>query len=81
MFFRLEQAHLAEEGAGAEVGEHDFTPVFVLIDYRHRAGGDVVQGVRRITGIDDHALIGIAAPVAMGQKALDSGIFRRLSPW
>ena len=68
-----EQAHLADELAGAEIAQHQLAAVVFLGDDADRAVDDVVQRAGRIAGAEDIGAGGIAAAVALREEALERG--------
>jgi hypothetical protein len=52
----VEQAHLAEELALVEVGEHHLVAFLVLDHHLDRAADDVVEDVGQVAGVDDDRL-------------------------
>ncbi|MNE02208.1 hypothetical protein D3C80_946780 [compost metagenome] len=69
--FAVEQAHLAKEIAGVEVGDDHLAAIVVLDEDGHRTLDDEEQGFAAITGIDDGALGGVATAVTMREQLVE----------
>ena len=69
--FLLEQAHLAEEVAGVEVGDDHLAAVVILDEDGDRAFDDEEQGFATIPCIDDGAFGRVAAAVTMREQFVD----------
>jgi len=72
-----EQAHLADEFAGAEVAQHQFAAVVLLGDDAHRTADDEVHGAGRIAGPEHLRARWIAPAVAVGEESFDGRGGRR----
>src|SRR5690606_25809070 len=69
--FLLEQAHLAEEVHGIEVGDDHFAAVIVLDEDGDRAHDDETQRFAAITGVNDRTIRGVATAEPMYEKLVE----------
>ncbi|MCY1296168.1 hypothetical protein D9M70_455430 [compost metagenome] len=74
--FLVEQAHLAEEVAGVEVGDDHLAAVIVLDEDGHRTFDDEEQGFAAITCVDDGALGGVATAMTVCEEFVEVLYFR-----
>src|SRR6185312_4035603 len=66
-----EEAHLAEELAAVEIGDHDLVAVLVLDDHRHGSADDQEQAVGSVARIHHRRLGDEVADVAMTHEPVE----------
>src|SRR5690606_11604393 len=67
----VEQAELAEEIPGIEIGDDDLAAIVILDQHGRRTLDDVVEGIAGVAGVDQSASRRVAASAAVEQKLLE----------